>query len=337
MITLIMSFFDNFWSLTTSIAPYMFLGFIIAGLMDHFFSVEIVSKQIGLASKIAVIKAAILGVPIPLCSCSVLPVAKTLKSLGASNAAVLAFLITTPVTGVDSIYLTWSVLGGSFALARVLLVVIIGILAGFFSLYLIKDENKILIKGPIHSCCSMKQEKTKKNFYSFIYYSFYELPKSVANSLIYGITAGAIISIILPSLPILQNQYLSIVTALIISIPLYVCASGSVPVALALLNNGFNHGAVLAFLVAGPASNFVAIFTIKNILGFKNLRIYLILIFICTFIGSIIFNFIPFDFKAIGMQHTHKHQNFFVFVTSIIFTLMIFYYFILNLKSKKIE
>lgn len=332
MMTLIISFFENFWSMTTSIAPYMFLGFIIAGVMNHYFSVETVSKQIGLSSKMAVIKAAILGVPIPLCSCSVLPVAKTLKSLGASNAAVLAFLITTPVTGVDSIYLTMSVLGGTFALARVLVVVIIGILAGFLSLYLFKDENEVLIKESEHCSCS---SKTKKNFYSFLKYSFFELPKSIANSLIYGIAAGAIISMVLPSLPIFQNQYFSIFTALIISIPLYVCASGSVPVALALLSSGFNHGAVLAFLIAGPASNFVAIFTVRDILGVKNLRLYLILIFVCTFIASIIFNFIPFDYKTSHMHHMHNEElGIFTLLSSVLFILMISYYFFLNLKSK---
>lgn len=329
------SFIYSFWNMASSISLYMFIGFAIAGIMNYFFSVKLITNELGTNSKLSVIKAAIFGIPIPLCSCSILPVASNLKSLGASKAAVLAFLIITPVTGIESIYLTWSVLGYQFALSRVLVVVIIGITAGFTAIYFNSKKTQVPIntapKEEIKTCCHTNKANPIRDFF---YYSFYELPKSLSSSLVYGIAASAILSILLPEFSILKNEYLSILIALLISIPLYVCASSSVPVALTLYTNGFSFGAILAFLIAGPATNFVSIFTVKKILGSQILKIYLILIFILSFLASIIFNLFNFNIST-SKTFIHIHHSTLDTVITAIFCVMIFVFYFINIFTKK--
>jgi len=274
----------------------------IAGVFKLLFPDRLIQKHLGSNSFISNIKAATLGIPLPLCSCSVIPFISSLKKSGASNSSILTFLISTPITGADSILATYGVFGWVFTIYRVISSLIISLLAGFLSLVFIKEkvDNKpkaIFSVTPLNNINTSyvvptkKNNEKKKNILFEIYnYAFNNLLKDISKSLLIGILLGALIVSFIPenlSEYLQGNQWLNYILIVAISMPLYVCATASIPIAIALVTAGFSAGAGFIFLTAGPATNSVTMSVVFNNLGKKSLIIYLV----SVMFGSILFGY----------------------------------------------
>ena len=173
------------------IAPYLVMGFLISGLLYVFTSKEMIANNVGKPGLLSVIKASILGVPMPLCSCGVIPVATSMYKRGATKGATLSFLISTPQTGVDSIILTWYQMGPQFAIIRPIIALITGILGGFIGESFSDKEHQTTART--------NHEHQKKSVMDGLRYTFITLPQDIINPLIKGILISALIAIVVPN------------------------------------------------------------------------------------------------------------------------------------------
>ncbi len=309
-------------------APYLVMGFLISGLLYIFTSKEMVTKNVGKPGFLSILKASILGVPMPLCSCGVIPVATSMYKRGATKGATLSFLISTPQTGVDSIILTWSQMGPQFAVIRPIIALITGIVGGVIGE---KYANK-----DYQTESKLSHTHQKKTFMDGLRYTFITLPQDIINPLIKGILISALIAIIVPDDFFGSYQLTGLIAMLIIaltSIPIYVCATASVPIAMTLISKGLDPGAAFVFLMAGPATNAATISVIMNSLGKKMIYIYIAVIFISSiFFGTLINIFRDyFEFPTtLNAMHSHSSLwNLFANI-SVILMILITLYSIIN-------
>ncbi len=270
------AFWGEFLRLTQEMAPYLFLGFGVAGLLHVFVPDSWVYRQLGRRSAWSVFKGAVLGAPLPLCSCGVLPVAASLKRSGASPPAVLSFLVATPVTGIDSILATYALLGGFLAVVRPAASVFIALLAGLVLLVLPADGGGK--DGVVEAGTGAVRGSLLRRLAVAADYAFNELMGGISRAVLVGLALGAAISLFVPADLVTRFSGASVWTYLgmvAVGTPLYICATGSIPIAAALLAKGLTPGAALAFLLAGPATNAVAIAVAQDLLGRRGLLVYL--------------------------------------------------------------
>ncbi len=284
MIEVITGIFANSYDLLVRMAPYLLFGFLIAGIMRIFLDTQKISNSLGGSTFSNNVKASLFGIPLPLCSCSVIPAAMSLRKEGASEGSTLSFLISTPATGVDSIFTTYSLLGGLFTIYRVLASFIAGVFAGVVSnLFKGVEKNTPPDVTDCEKCSSdveskARPEKLVDNVRNAFVYAFNDLVSENAKPILLGILIGGLLSYFLPEEVI--SRYLGagimpMLFMLAFSIPMYVCANASVPIAAALMYRGLAPGAAFVFLLAGPATNIVTISVVAKNLGKKALIIYL--------------------------------------------------------------
>lgn len=269
-------------ALAAQMAPYLLLGFAVAGLLKVIFPVSFVMKHLGNRGFSSVLKAAVLGVPLPLCSCGVIGPAAALRQQGASRGAVLSFLVSTPTTGVDSILATYGLLGLPFTIYRIVASFFLGLVSGSMA-NIQKDEALNPANAGVSPCsvCGLPGvhrhgiwEKVKAGFL----YATVELPKDIGKWLVVGLAMAGIISYVVdPSwiAGFAGKPYITYPVMVAVAVPLYVCATGSIPIAVALMAKGVSAGAALVFLVGGPATNAITIGIVGKLLGRKSLVIYL--------------------------------------------------------------
>ncbi|MDA7848174.1 SO_0444 family Cu/Zn efflux transporter [Sulfurospirillum sp.] len=311
-------FLSNFWHFSSLISFYIIFGLIIAGIIKQLIPDTYIQKHIGKNSISSILKAAIIGTPLPLCSCSVIPFATSLKKSGASKSALQTFLISTPITGVDSISATYGAFGWFFTLYRVITSVFISILAGFLSMIFIKEDTKKHslwttqkpeIKEPIISL----HVKNNSPFINRIFdYAFNQLFSSIAKSLLIGILLGSILSTLIPTNMtsfLSDNLLFSYIFVLLIAMPLYVCAITSIPIGITLILTGFSPGAAFVFLTAGPATNLVTISVIKKILGTKSTIIYLSSVILGTTFFAYVMDTVFLSFLNDIQESVHVNEN----------------------------
>ena len=275
----ITGYIQNFISVFCAMAPWLLMGYFLAGVIAFFLKVETVRKHLGGKGFLPVLKAVLLGIPLPVCSCGVIPIAAALRNEGAGRGATGAFFISTPQTGIDSIIVTASMMGIPFALIRPLAAFLSGLTGGLLiSKFCPSGSENQTVEKKGHCCCcgkhAQQNEKNWKNAPVFILsYGFIRMMKSTAPSLLQGMAAAALIQQILPANfgaeYLHGNPFLEFAAVLFLSVPLYVCSSASVPVALALLLKGFSPGAALLFLIAGPGIHSVSITSMRQIIGGK--------------------------------------------------------------------
>jgi hypothetical protein len=297
------------WHILALSAPYMLLGFIGAALLKAFIPDDFIARHLGSQSSSSLVKAALFGAPIPLCSCGVLPAAAGIRKQGASKGATTAFLISTPETGVDSIAVTWALLDPLMAILRPVSAVITALITG--QLVRIFDpepdstattaSNRSPIATPTvsadadESCChcqhSVAAEKQHLNIMqrlrSGLSFAFGDLFGDIAGWFFIGIVLSGVISLYVSTAWMdawLGNPLVAMMAMLLIATPLYVCATASTPIAAALILKGLNPGAALVFLLAGPATNAAAITVISRILGKRATLLYLAGIIVCSFV-----------------------------------------------------
>lgn len=298
------------WNILCLSAPYMLFGFFIAGLLKAFIPDDFVARHLGKENGKSLVKAALFGVPIPLCSCGVLPAAAGLRKQGASKGATTAFLISTPETGVDSIAVTWALLDPLMALLRPVSAFLTAMVTGQLVRTLDPDVKEA-VKKPVPPApkatfamapatdtapgcgCSAPHPGQKasllERFRMGMRFSFGDLFTDISGWFFVGVAiAGLITVFVSPDLveAYLGNPLVAMLVMLVIGTPLYVCATASTPIAAALVLKGLNPGAALVFLLAGPATNAAALSVITGILGKKSMVLYLIGILVSSlFLG----------------------------------------------------
>ncbi|MCW8931567.1 MAG: SO_0444 family Cu/Zn efflux transporter [Gammaproteobacteria bacterium] len=305
-----MTFFNNLVSIFLEAAPWLLLGFIAAGLIKAWIPKDGLQRWLGGKGLWTVTKAAIIGAPLPLCSCGVLPAATELHRNGASRSSTVSFLISTPETGVDSIALSYVLLGPVMAIIRPIAAVGSAIITGLITA-LVPDnkiENNEVTCADSHcgcsntvtieieqqesSCCSSSacnEQKTPGNSFitrtwSGLRYALVDMVDDLILWLSIGLILAAIISTIFPPMAMAEwgSGLSAMLLMLLIGVPMYICATASTPIAASLIMAGVSPGTVLVFLLAGPATNIATIGVIQKEMGKGVVIAYLSGISICS-------------------------------------------------------
>lgn len=307
-------YFKELVDLLFEMSPWLLLGFLIAGLLHVFFPEGKINKLLGKANMLSVLKAALIGIPLPLCSCGVIPTGVSIHKNGASKGAAVSFLISTPQTGVDSIMVTYSLLGLPFAVVRPIIALITGIFGGFFTN---RAENKeapsfTLDLGKDNNSSIRNKKKSGNPLLEIFKYAFVDFLQDIAKWLIIGLLIAGAIAVIVPDdffASYVHNDFVGMLIILAASVPVYVCATSSVPIAAVLLMKGLSPGAALVFLMAGPATNAATISVIGNSLGRKTLFTYLGTLIIGALLSGLFVDYLlPREWFTLAIEH-HEHQH----------------------------
>ena len=282
------------WLVFKEAAPFVLFGFFAAGLLKVLIPERVIVKHLGGNGFRSVFKASLFGVPLPLCSCGVIPVAVGLRKQGASKGATASFLVSVPETGVDSVAITWALLDPLMTIIRPVSAFITALATG--ALINLLPEQKVAAKtDTAESCCSanadqntqLTQQPILQRLKDGVIYAFTDLLKDIGGWLLLGILIAGIISYFVPVDFVdryLGGEYSSLVIMLIIGIPLYICASASTPVAAALVLKGLSPGAALVFLLAGPATNAATMTVVAKHLGKATTVAYVAAIATCSLV-----------------------------------------------------
>ena len=284
----------DFWATVAEMSPYLLFGFLVAGILSVLISQRVVERHLGGNGIWPLVKASLFGIPLPLCSCGVIPVSMSLHKHGASKGAVISFLLSTPQTGIDSILVTLSLLGPLFAVFRPLAAFVTGIIGG--ALVNVSSKNRKDKAQPpqerTEQCCSGSQDK---KIVRGLKYGFVTLPRDIGKAMLVGLIIAAVISALVPDgyfAEKLGTGIFAMVVMMFLGIPVYVCATASVPVAAALILKGLTPGAAIVFLMTGPATNAASFVTIWKTLGSKTAIAYLLTVAGCALLSGILLDYI---------------------------------------------
>lgn len=258
-----------FWDYIVITAPYLLFGLLASGVLHEFLSLSRFKSFLKGEGAGPVFKAALIGIPLPLCSCSVIPAAATLRKDGASNGATSSFLISTPESGIDSMLITYALLDLPMTILRPIAAFITAIVAGISQNIWNRFEAKK--PEPVSSCCS-GGKKAKKSVSDHakdaIRYAFKDSSDDLAFWLLIGIALGALVNVLVPEELFFQSNTLwGRLVLLLIGIPFYICASSSTPIAAGMMMKGMSPGCALIFLLAGPATNFTNMAVLQSHIG----------------------------------------------------------------------
>lgn len=316
-----MSYLNVLWAYLLVSAPYLLLGLFVSGIVHAYIPMSKVKKWLGAKSISSVFRAALVGVPLPLCSCSVIPTAVTLRKSGASNGATSAFLISTPESGVDSISITYAMMDLPMTIIRPVAAFFSATIAGLFQ-YKFNDfkleEEKTAAKALPKTCGSGGEHihtgTPKKNkLVQSMQYGFGKLINDIAGWLAIGILLGALIDFVVPAdffsnLSLIESRFM----ILLVGIPLYICASASTPIAASLILKGLSPGSALLFLLVGPATNISNIAVLQKYIGKKGVLINMSAIAIVGLIFASITDWMYMNLFTISIDEklvTHDHSG----------------------------
>jgi uncharacterized membrane protein YraQ (UPF0718 family) len=298
------------WNVTAIMAPYLLLGFFVAGVLSAFVPVSFIEKHLGKRGLWQIVKASLLGVPIPLCSCSVIPVAASLRRHGATKGAAISFLTSTPQTGVDSIAATWGLLGPLFAIFRMAVAFVTGVICGATVEALTPPSEESDDKCSDDNCPTCNRKTGTSKWKQVFVYGFGTLPRDIGRALLIGIIVSGLLGAVVPDdffTRYLSSEWLSMLAVMSLGIPLYVCSTGSIPVALAMIGMGLSPGAALVFLITGPATNAATIATVFKTMGRQAVVIYLVTLAGCSLIAGWMLNRIL--TTQVIAEQVHQHAS----------------------------
>ncbi|MBO7337063.1 MAG: SO_0444 family Cu/Zn efflux transporter [Paludibacteraceae bacterium] len=277
--------------LINEMSPYLLLGFLLAGLMHSFIPGGYYTRFLGKKSFRSVVNAALFGIPLPLCSCGVIPTAMSLRKDGASKGAVASFLVATPQTGVDSIIATFSLMGLPFAIVRPIAALLTAVFGGSMVNLTDNSEENSATEGKKHNEEKREHEGFWHKLREAVEYAYVEMMEDIGKWLVIGLVVAGLITVFVPAdlfAVFKGNTLASMLLVLCIALPMYLCATGSIPIAVALMMKGLTPGAALVLLMAGPACNFASMLVVKKVLGTRTLVTYLVSIIV----GSIAFGYL---------------------------------------------
>ena len=329
--------------LLNEMSPYLLLGFLIAGILHEFVPQKIYRGGLSQNNTRSVLLAALFGVPLPLCSCGVIPTAMSLRREGVSKGATTSFLISTPQTGADSILATTSLLGLPFALVRVVAAFVTAIIGGIIVNRF--DNNEIP-----EETASRSYEKKRgfwKKCIGALDYGFIRMLQDIGKWIVIGLVVAGLITILVPDnfFTAYSNEPIAnMFIVMLFAVPMYLCATGSIPIAAALMLKGLSPGAALVLLMAGPATNMAAILVIRKVMGTRTLFIYLTTIIIGAFcFGLAVDYMLPhewFNAETISQKVTccnaHGH-SWWKTASSIIFALLLVVAFVMKYAKPHIH
>jgi uncharacterized membrane protein YraQ (UPF0718 family) len=302
---LFLNIIQESWHLLREASVYILFGLLVGGLLKVFLSPAYVAEHLGRGRFLSVFKAALFGIPIPLCSCGVLPAAASLKRQGANNGATTAFLISTPESGVDSIAITYALLDPIMTVARPVAAFISAVAAGItenlFHTQTEENWQRVVDKScPVDACCSGEEcpPETHRRHHPFsekikigIKYAFTDLWGDLAGWFFAGLLLAGVIAALVPTEFLsrhLGGGLPAMLTMLLVGIPMYICATASTPIAAALILKGVSPGAALVFLLVGPATNVTSLSVLFRILGHRASFLYLVILSVFAVISGLV-------------------------------------------------
>jgi hypothetical protein len=322
---MIVSFLLSVWDVMLELSPWLLLGAAVAGLMHGLLPAGFIHRQF--SGRTGVLKAVSLGVPLPLCSCAVIPAGLGLKKDGASDGAAIGFITATPQTGVDSILVSASFLGWPFALSKVVAALFTGASGGFLA-----DA----VGGTSTSPKEVESEHTHGRDWRGMLEHGIDLIRVIWGWLLFGILLSAAITTFLPedTFAGLSGAGIGLAFGAVlgISLPLYVCATASVPIAASLVAAGMPTGAAMVFLMAGPATNVATLGAVYRAFGSRILAVYLINIII----GSAAFGLgyeALFGDVVVGTMSAHEHSAWWMLLGAVILSGMLLWFAAEDLRS----
>ncbi|MFI3292133.1 MAG: SO_0444 family Cu/Zn efflux transporter [Rikenellaceae bacterium] len=291
-----MEYFNELLSILNAMSPYLLLGFLVAGLLHVYVPQTAYSKYLSKKGFKSVFLSALFGVPLPLCSCGVIPTAMSLKKEGASDGATVSFLIATPQTGVDSILATYGVFGLPFAIVRPIVAFVVALLGGSLVNRFSREYGENMGKSRISPSNNgdSTSESKRPTVVDALKYGFVDMLQDLGGWLTVGLVIAAAITAFVPSsvFEVLGDYYiLNILVVLLLSIPMYICSTGSIPIALSLLMMGVSPGATLIFLMAGPATNVATLTVLRKVLGARVTLLYLLSIILGAIVFAVFIDF----------------------------------------------
>jgi uncharacterized membrane protein YraQ (UPF0718 family) len=342
-----MALVDAFIDLFVTSAPWLLFGLLIAGLMKALIPTQWVQQQLGSSGTFAVIKAAFIGAPLPLCSCGVVPAALGVRRAGASKSATVSFLVATPETGPDSISLSYALLGPFMAVVRPIAAIVSAIAAGLSVGWLERSGSSDPAEPAVApakksccsktapaeptSCCSKKTPKPSSPLVDGLGYAFGKLLADISGWLLLGIAVAAVIQAYVPASWLAEwgDGISAMLLMTVIGIPMYICASASTPIAAGFLAAGISPGAVLVFMLAGPATNIGTLGIIKKELGGRALIGYLTGVIVTAWIFGLLTNYLATQVNWVipeaAIQAQHDHMAWYDIVFAIVLALVMVY------------
>lgn len=294
-----MNLLSIFWSLVIESAPWLLIGYLLAGIIKQVIPSEWVHKQMAEPGFVSIVKGAFIGAPLPLCSCGVIPTALAVRKAGASKGATSSFLVATPETGVDSISFSFAVLGPVFALARPIAALSSAIVAGLLVNSFDPEEEAIEPVKAESSCCHSKEQEESarepglgEKMISAVQYGYGRMISDTAKWLLIGLVAATLITAAVPQSFFLQwgDGLLAMIVMVLVGLPMYICATASTPVAAGLLFAGVSPGAALVFMLTGPATNIATMGVIREQLGTRSLIAYMVGVIVSAIVSGLTLN-----------------------------------------------
>lgn len=279
-----MNLLEIFWNLVIESAPWLLIGYLLAGIIKQVIPSEWIHKQLAKPGFLSIVKGAFIGAPLPLCSCGVIPTALAVRKAGASKGATSSFLVATPETGVDSISFSYAVLGPVFAIARPIAALTSAIVAGVLVNKFDQEQAPVEMEPAAKSsCCHSKNQQAVaepslgEKLVSSVNYGYGRMISDTAKWLLIGLMAATVITAVVPQSFFLRwgDGVLAMLVMVVVGLPMYICATASTPVAAGLLFAGISPGAALVFMLTGPATNIATMGVIREQLGTRSLLAYL--------------------------------------------------------------
>ena len=298
-----MDFLSSLWTVLAQMAPWLMLGFLLAGVVSVLLPAKWVSSVMGGSRGWhGALNAVLIGIPLPVCSCGVLPLAAGLRKAGAGKGAVAGFLAATPQTGVDSVLATYALMGWPFALARPIAAFLTGIVGGLAVDLSGGSDGDAPQPGSKKVCCHChKDEKTKQErpvVFRIIHKAFVELLGEIARPLALGLVVAAVVTTMVPAdffaSALGGSDWILMPVMVVVGFPMYVCSTASIPIAASLVAKGLSPGAALVFLMVGPAVNAASISTASKIIGCRATAVYVAVIAVGALLCGVAMNALPF-------------------------------------------
>lgn len=333
------AFITNTVDLFFETAPWLLLGLVLAGLLKALMQENAVQRWIGGEGVWPIVKAAVIGAPLPLCSCGVVPVAMGMRRGGASKGSTISFMLSTPENGVDSVSLTYVLLGPVMAIVRPVAGVTLGIFAGLLTGW--KDTDGAGKQVSETKCCGGHDHETKSSdddsmdqpfsqrLQAGLIYSMTRMVDDLRMWLLIGIVvAGAVVTFV-PTELLTQwgSGPIAMLVMIIAGVPMYICASASTPLAVSFAAVGLSPGTVLVFLLAGPATNIGTLGIINKEFGRRALIAYLTAIVVGS-IGlglatDLLYTEFGFSLASQTGAEAHNHMDWYHYVSGLL--LLIFF------------
>ena len=304
-------------------APWLVFGFLMAGIIAVWIPRSWVNRMMGGSSGLGgILRAVAIGVPLPICSCGVLPIAAGLRKHGAGKGPTAALLVSTPQTGVDSILATYALMGPVFAVARPVAAALTGIVGGMVvSAVGGEDAGNVAVEeAPVAS----------RGFKAIWFQAYRRLLGSVAKPLAIGLAISALVTVLVPDNFFAEafrgNDWLAMPVMALVGFPMYVCSTASIPIAASLILKGVSPGAAFVFLMVGPAMNAMSLTTVSALVGRKAAIAYLLTILVGAILCGVVINLVPGAASATTLAASAGHSlSFFHWVSAAFLAVMMVY------------